>query len=257
MSEPALAGDWSLDRESDVPAYAQIERRLGALIESGALVVGARVPSERELAELAGVSRLTARAALDSLARQGLLERGVGRRGTTVSSSKLTLDLTDFAGFTEMVGRHGIAAAARVQALEELDAPRAVARELEIDPGDAVYRVRRLRLADGEPVALEDSWIPAARFPGFLDRDLRGSLYRLMRDDYGIEPVNAVQRLEPVLAKQRHAEVLGVAPASALMLVHRVARCAAGIPVELARDRHRGDRARFVVEVSTGSKSGT
>ena len=76
MSEPALAGDWSLDRESDVPAYAQIERRLGALIESGALVVGARVPSERELAELAGVSRLTARAALDSLARQGLLERG-------------------------------------------------------------------------------------------------------------------------------------------------------------------------------------
>ena len=167
------------------------------------------------------------------------------------------MTLTDFAGFTEMVGRHGIAAAARVQALEELDAPRAVARELEIDPGDAVYRVRRLRLADGEPVALEDSWIPAARFPGFLDRDLRGSLYRLMRDDYGIEPVNAVQRLEPVLAKQRHAEVLGVAPASALMLVHRVARCAAGIPVELARDRHRGDRARFVVEVSTGSKPGT
>jgi GntR family transcriptional regulator len=251
MNEAAKAWDWRPDRASPVPAYAQIEQHLGQLIESGALSVGDRVPSERELAGLAGVSRLTARAALDSLARRGLLRRGVGRRGTVVSSSKLSLDLTDFAGFTEMVGRHGVRATARIQTVSQLPAPEEVAHELEIPGGHGVYRVRRVRLADGEPIALEDSWIPAAPFPNLLTRDLRGSLYRLMRDDYGIAPVRAVQRLEPVLAQANHAEALGVPLGSPLMLVRRVAGCAAGIPVEFARDLHRGDRARFVIEVST------
>ena len=214
MTALSESADWQLDRESGVPAYAQIERRLRALIESGALAVGERVPSERELAELAGVSRLTARAALDSLARRGLLERGVGRRGTVVSRAKLTFDLTDFAGFTEMAGRHGITATARVQKLAEQPAPRAVAEELGLARGANVYRIRRVRIAEGAPIALEDSWIPAARFPGFLDHDLRGSLYGLMRRDYGIEPVHAVQRLEPVLATGRHAEALAVIPAA-------------------------------------------
>jgi GntR family transcriptional regulator len=255
MTQTAERGtrDWSLDRSSAVPAYAQIEQRLGRLIESGALPVGERVPSERELAELAGVSRLTARAALDSLARRGLLDRGVGRRGTVVRSSKLNLDLTSFAGFTEMLGRHGIEAAAVVQSLARLPAPDEVADQLALDPGDEVYRVRRVRLADSEPLALEDSWIPAARFPGLLEFDLRGSLYGLMRERYGVAPVHAVQRLEPVLAEGQHAEALGVAPGSPLMLVRRVASCPAGDPVEFALDHHRGDRARFVVAVSTAA----
>jgi GntR family transcriptional regulator len=225
------------------------------MIESGALAVGERVPSERELAELTGVSRLTARAALDSLARRGLLERGVGRRGTVVRSSKLTLDLTDFAGFTEMIGRQGVHASAHIQALAELPAPEPVAEQLAIAGAATVYRIRRVRLADGEPIALEDSWIPASRFPKLLALDLRGSLYGLMRDHYGIAPVHAVQRLEPVLAQPEQAASLTVAPGTPLMLVHRVARCASGIPVEFAHDHHRGDRARFVVEVSAAGPS--
>jgi GntR family transcriptional regulator len=253
MTQPAAGGDWDVDRSSAVPAYAQIEQRLSRLIESGALPIGERVPSERELAGLAGVSRLTARAALDSLARRGLLDRGVGRRGTVVSSSKLTLDLTDFAGFTEMLSRHGVKATARVQSLAELAATDEVAGALGIGAGEGVYRVRRVRLADGEPLALENSWIPAARFPGLLELDLRGSLYRLMRNHYGIAPVHAAQRLEPVLAEPQQAQALGISPGSPLMLVRRVASCPDVGPVEFALDHLRGDRARFVVEVDASA----
>jgi len=252
MRRAAAATDWSLDRSSEVPAYAQIEQRLSRMIGSGELPVGGRVPSERELAEMAGVSRLTARAALDSLARRGMLARGLGRRGTVVSSRKVTLPLTQLAGFTDMLGRDGVHAAARILHLDRLPAAEEVARELELGTGEEALRLRRLRLADGEPITLEDSWLPAARFPGLLERDVRGSLYQLMRDHYGIAPAHAVQRLEPVLAEHEQAALLQVAPGSPLMLVHRLARCAAGIPVEFALDRHRGDRARFVVEVSTG-----
>jgi GntR family transcriptional regulator len=253
MSQPANGVGWNLDRASGVPVYAQIEQRLGRMIESGAIPAGARVPSERELAELAGVSRQTARAALDSLARRGLLERCVGRRGTVVRSTRLTFDLADFAGFTDMVGRHGVMASARVLDVARLEAPEQIARELELPPREEVYRVRRVRLADGEPITLEDSWLPATRFPSLLDLDLQGSLYGLMSDVYGIVPARAWQRLEPVLAGREQARALGVAPGSPLMLVHRVARCSEGIPVEFALDHHRGDRARFVIEVSTSS----
>jgi GntR family transcriptional regulator len=251
MSQPGGGVEWNLDRASSVPVYAQIEQRLGQMIESGAVPLGGRVPSERELAERAGVSRQTARAALDSLARRGLLERGVGRRGTVVRSTRLTLDLADFAGFTEMLGRHGVKATARVLELARLEAPEQIARELELPPREEVYRVRRVRLADGEPITLEDSWLPAARFPSMLDLDVRGSLYRLMGDVYGIVPARASQRLEPVVAEREQATALAVAPGSPLMLVRRIARCSEGIPVEFALDHYRGDRALFVIKVST------
>ena len=247
---------WALDRAADVPAYVQIEARVIALVESGRLAVGERLPSERDLAGWVGVSRLTARAALTSLAQRGLVERGVGRRGTVVSQAKLAYDLRDLAGFTEMVHRHGLSASARIRALDELAAPTAVAHELGVTPGEPVYRVQRVRFANGEPLTLEDSWIPAARFTGLLDHDMRGSIYALMRDTYECPPVRAIERLEPTLADAEKAHALDVAIGSALMRVERQTYAADDIPVEFARDHHRGDRAQFVVQVSTtgGSK---
>jgi len=251
-SGPQDPHNWTIDRDSKVPAWAQIEERLVELIESGQLAVGDRLPSERELAAWVGVSRQTARAALDSLARRGLLERGVGRRGTSVARTTLVHDLGEFAGFTEMAQRQGRSATARIHAINELPAPAGVADVLEIAHGDPVYRIARVRLADDEPLTFEDSWVPAARFPGLLDHDMRGSLYQLMRDQYNSAPVRAIERLEPVIAGAEHAQALGIPPGSPLMLLERVAYAADGVPVEFARDHHRGDRAQFVVEVSTG-----
>jgi GntR family transcriptional regulator len=233
-----------------VPAYEQIAELLIDLIESGRLPVGARLPSERNLAELVGVSRMTARAALSSLAQRGLLDRDVGR-GTFVAPGKLEHDLGRFSGFTEMIRREGHAPQARIRALHELPAPEKVARELHIEAGDVVFRIERLRFADDEPLTLEDSWLPAERFPGLLDHDMRNSIYELMRDVYDAVPVRAVERLEPVLAEDHQARALGVDVGAALMQISRVAYTRAGIPVEFARDHHRGDRARFVVESVT------
>ncbi len=242
--------DWAIDRESGIPAYEQIAERLAGLIGSGRLTVGDRLPPERDLAVWVGVSRMTARAAFGSLAHRGLLERDVGR-GTFVAEPKLEHDLGRFAGLTEMLHREGRSAKARIRAINELGAPEAVARALRLAAGDPAYRIERVRLADDEPLTLEDSWVPVRRFPGLLDHDLRGSLYALMRDAYGLAPVRATEQLEPTLADAHQAKALRVSPGAPLMLITRTAYCAAGEPVEFARDHHRGDRARFVVEVST------
>lgn len=240
---------WRLRPGSPVPAYAQIEDQLAARIESGELRAGERLPPERELAESVGVSRMTMRQALASLARRGLVERGVGR-GTFVARVKLDHDLRAVAGFSERMMRQGLEPGAKLISAEDSEAPPPVAAALRIEPRAAAYRIQRLRLGGGVPLALEDSWIPAAPFPGLLGLALTGSLYELMRDLYDLGPVRAVERLEPVLARAHEAAALDVPSGSPLMLVERVAYAADGTAVEFAHDRHRGDRARFTIETA-------
>ena len=245
-----LLRDWRVDRDADVPAYAQIAERLSALIEAGSLEVGGRVPSERELAEWTDVSRMTARAALQALQDQGVVARGAGRTGTLVAPPPVDHDLTAFAGFTEMVLRQGMNASATVRVAESLPAPAEAVSQLRLEPDAEALRIVRVRRADGEPLTLEDSWLPAALFPGLLGNDLSGSLYELMAG-YGLAPVRATERLAPVLADADEAHALRTDVGAPLMLVERTAFAADGTPVEYARDLHRGDRARFVVHVAT------
>src|SRR3954469_17520982 len=112
---------WRLKPKSDVPAHVQIEEQLAERIASRELAAGERLPPERELAKGLGVSRMTVRQALSSLAARGLVERGVGR-GTFVSHRKLDHDMTRVAGLTERLERHGLEPGAMVLQVEEREA---------------------------------------------------------------------------------------------------------------------------------------
>jgi GntR family transcriptional regulator len=249
LDERIFGGGWTVAERSPKPAWVQIEEQLGDRIESGGLTPGERLPPERDLAEALHVSRMTVRQALASLAARGLVERGVGR-GTFVREAPPVIhDLTRVAGFTEEVERHGLQAGARILEAKQCSAPDQVATALQLAPGAPVVRLERVRLGSDRPMTLEDSWLPAERFPGLLDRDLTGSLYALMRTEYGLGPVTATERLEPMAARSYEADALEVAEGSPLMHVERVAYAADGTPVEFARDRHRGDAARFVIRV--------
>jgi GntR family transcriptional regulator len=237
-----------------VPAYAQIEDQLAARIESGELRGGERLPPERDLADGLGVSRMTVRQALSSLAARGLVERGVGR-GTFVAREKLDLELGRVAGFTELMERQGLEPGAKLLSATEQPAPDVVASALGIEERGGTYRIQRVRFGGGVPLALEDSWLPAARFPGLLELGLTRSLYALMRELYSLEPVRAVERLQPVLARAHEAAALEVSEGSPLMLVERTAYAAGGTAVEFAHDRHRGDRASFVIEVAADASA--
>ena len=111
-----------------------------------------------------------------------------------------------------------------------------------------MFEVVRLRLSDGQPLALERSLFPAARFPGLLSRPLEGSLYEVLERDYGAAPRRAVERLEPLSAEQPAADLLGVRVGAPLLLVERTAFDANGSALEFARDLFRGDRTQVRVE---------
>lgn len=238
----------TLDRGAS-PAYAQIEERLTEAIAAGDLSPGDRLPPERELSERLGVSRMTLRQALESLERRGLVRRAVGRRGGTfVAEPKIERDMTALAGLTQQLVRQGRRAGARLLSTREGPAGQRTAAALGLSPGEAVCEVVRLRLSDGQPLALERSLFPSSRFPGLLGRPLDGSLYELLEREYGAAPRRAVERLEPVLAEAPDADHLGVKAGAPLLLVERTAYDADGAALEFARDLFRGDRTQVLVE---------
>jgi GntR family transcriptional regulator len=238
-------------REPGTTVHGQIEDWLAGQIAGGALAPGDRLPAEKELAAWFGVSRMTLRHALAELARRGLVTRTAGRGGGTfVAAAKLEQDLTTLAGFSEQLRRHGMEAGARVLSARFRLAGPAAAAALGLGSDDPVYEVRRVRLGDGRPIALERSLFPAARFPGLLEFRLDGSLYELIEVKFGLRPHRAREVLEPVTAGVREAEALEVAEGAPLMQVERIAYARSGEPLEFARDLFRGDRTRIVMWTS-------
>jgi GntR family transcriptional regulator len=200
------------------------------------------LPAERDLADRFGVSRMTLRQALSALQQQGRLVRRKGRYGGTfVAEPKL--ELVGTSALSAQLRTLGVAAGARV-----LSAVQRAALPGERTLGPIVYEIVRVRLANGEPVALERGAYPADVYPGLLDGPLESSIYDLIRSRYDEVPVRARERLEPGLATRNEAEALAIEAGAPVMLVARTAYTAGGRAVERSRDVFRGDRTAVVWE---------
>lgn len=240
-----------LDPASATPVYVQVAHGLAARIENGTLKGGMALPAERDLAEALGVSRVTVRQALALLAQQGLLTRRHGS-GTFVNRAAPLLasrPLGLLTGFSEDVRSRGQTPGARVLSFERGRPTPQEAMTLALSPRDGVYRLRRLRTADGEPLAVEESTLPAALIGPLGAADVTdASLYALLAAR-GLSPVRAVRHLRAVNADGQLVEWLGVPPGAALLATERVSWTATGKPVEHARAYYRGDRYDFVMEL--------
>ena len=212
------------------------------------------MPPEEELSAALGVSRMTLRQALGSLESGGLLERRRGRAGGTfIREHQIECDLTGLPGFTEQMARANVRAGARVVSVRRLKAERPVASALELTSRKDVFEIIRVRSARREPLALEETYLPCHLFAGLDQRRLTGSIYAIMRNDYDLAPHDAQEWLEPALASEEHAKLLGVRPGAALMLVTRTSYTVAGIAVEHAYDRYRADRTRIGLRTSVST----
>lgn len=248
-----LASAPDLSSSAGPPAHIRIEQWLMALIDGSTLMAGDKLPKEKDLAASLGVSRMTLRQSLGSLETRGVVERIPGRAGGTfIRQPRIECDITGLAGFTEQLRRGQVKASARIVSSDVVPASRSVAKALELAAESSVYEVVRVRSARGRPVVLERSYLPVDLFPGLLDKRLTGSLYTRMRRDYGLAPQAAREYLEPFIATDVEARLLGVGPGSALLLIERSARTASGQPVEFARDLFRPDQVRISVQTVAG-----
>ncbi len=238
------------DKADLSPIYRAVADALIERIDNGDLLPGSRCPSERQLASEYGISRMTARAAVNLLVQRGYVARKNGS-GTFVASPKIELDLSTVAGFSDRVLRHGIIPGARVieartVGTEELDA--SVATALEITGEEPVHVLIRVRTGNNELLALEKSYFPARHCPDLLDNELTGSIYELLRTRCNLELAHLRQKLEVTQLDASAAEALATHPDAPALRITRTTWDAHGRPIEFARDLYRGDRLEFVTE---------
>ncbi|MEA4884479.1 MAG: GntR family transcriptional regulator [Clostridia bacterium] len=231
------------------PLYHQLKMALRGRIERGDWLPGHRIPTERELCEEHGVSRLTVRRAIAELATEGLL---VGRqgKGVFVAQSKLEQTLSAFYSFTSYMKEKGLSPTSDILGVCEMPSPPAVAQRLGIPSGEAVARITRLRRADSEPIIYESSYLPCTVFPGLAGDGLAESpLYEILRNRYACVPVRATEWFEPTLLSNEEASLLGVDAGAPAMLLERVTYTYGDRPIEFCKGVVRGDRCRYCVEL--------
>src|SRR5262245_55602931 len=206
-----------------VTKQSEARSRVLDLIEQ--LEVGEAIPSERQLTRELGVSRLTVRAALDDLVREGLLVRRHGS-GTFVSEPKIAQELT-MTSFTEDMRRRGMVPASRTLSLRVTPAGAHLGRLLHVSPSEPVAIIRRVRLADRETMAIETLHVRESLVPGLSAADLeRQSFYDLLAERFGIEIVGGSQTIEPTVTNEEESEALGVPLHSPAFLFERTTRAA-------------------------------
>lgn len=231
-----------------VPLHHQVYLDLKAALGAREWVPGDQLPTERDLAERYGCSLITVRRALGELVREQRLERTRGR-GTFVLHPRIDRDIEGHLSFTEEMQLRGMAPATRLIAARPESAGVAVAASLGLELGSPILYLERLRLADDEPLLLEQVHLPAERFPGLLTSDLeQGSLYDLLSDRYGTRVARARELLEPIRLPAREARLLGRKRGAPALLIEGIAATADGTPVEFGRTYVRGDRTRYYVE---------
>lgn len=223
--------------------------RLMSLLEQ--LDVGAALPPERELAARWGIARMTLRRAVDELVMAGLVSREHGR-GTFLIRPKLPQGMA-MTSFTSAMRERGVEPGSRVLDFRLLRDAGYHRRSLRIPAGEPIVRFTRLRLADGQPVGLETTWIAAARVPGLTAADLTGSWYELLRHRFDVHITTGTSLIDIAHPSDRDSAELGCRPGSAMLRVETTSYGPTGGVVDFGIDLFRGDTYALVTERAPGS----
>jgi GntR family transcriptional regulator len=239
-----------IDPTDIVPHYQQIQEKLLAAIDNGDLARGDPLPSEREFADALEISRMTVRRALKDLQARGWLISQVGK-GWFVSPGKLEQRLSKLSGFSSDMTSINAKVRSRVLTFEGRAVTGSLAERMEIPIGTQIFRLVRVRLVDGEPLGIEEANVRAEVCPELLKFDFsRDSLYRVLREVYGVELSKGDQTVEASIADWREASLLGIDEGAPVIRGSRVVRNPADLVIEASRAVYRGDRYKYRIHLS-------
>jgi GntR family transcriptional regulator len=240
-----MARSEHVELAGDAPLYRRVKETLARQINDGTMPPGAQLPSERNLCERYGISRVTARRALTALVEEGLVVSSPGR-GWYVSEGPLSEPPNMLLSFTAMARARGFDPSARVLRSEVRSATLDESESLEVAPGAALLQLERVRLLDGLPVAVDRSLVPLALCPAIATTDFaQASLYEVLAREAKVVPVSAACTIEATSAGDEVGPLLDLEPHEPVLISSQVTKDGSGRPVELSRIVYRGDRYRF------------
>jgi GntR family transcriptional regulator len=238
-----------LSRDTPVPLYHQVKTRILREIEAGHWRTNERLPTEDDLSARFKVSKITVRQALRELSQIGVIRREQGR-GTFVQPPPVQQGPRELTSFTDEMRRHGIVASSQVLECGASTATADIAARLDIPSTEPVFRLRRLRLADGTPMGLQTACIPMSLVPGITDLSFVGvSLYDVLADRYSLYPASASETYVAVSITADDAQWLKLPAGSPAMAAERVTCLADGRRLEYVQSIMRGDRYKIVLDL--------
>jgi GntR family transcriptional regulator len=240
----------SLDPADSMPLYQQLRDRLRVNLVEG-WPRDRPIPSERQIMQMTGLSRMTVRQAIAELVHEGMLRRDHGR-GTFVADSRITRLLTGHSSFRDVVQSHGSIASTNVVRQRIVPANAAQATLLQIEPEEDLLDLVRVRLIDDEPVMVDYTHVPVRLCPDLPEADMSGSLYEYLTNTCGLPAEQSIDTIEAVAASGEIAELLEVQDGAPLLLLRRIARTLDNIPLEITDEFVRPDRCLYRVENPSG-----
>jgi GntR family transcriptional regulator len=232
-------------QHSTVPAYQRIQSSIRKRIDAGQLRPGDPVTSERDLAKLHEVSLMTARHALATLEREGIVER---RRGIGTFVAEPKIHFNKLMSYTEQMAARSLVAASRILFAKLIDDEPDVSARLSLAPADSMIKLQRLRHADEKPFALETCYVSAAQFPALLSAPLhRDSLFAILERDYDVKLGYADEEIDAIAADPQTSELLNVARREPLLRIRQLIYSTDGRPLMFVLGIYRSDRHNFVI----------
>lgn len=235
--------------ELPLPLYARLRDELRAGILDGRLAPGSKLPSEYELTEQHGVSRITVRQALNDLQKEGLIVKLHGK-GAFVSHPRAAQSLNRLQGLGEALAPQGQAVHSKRLAMKRLKASAEVARQLELPPGSEVYHLLTLRYLDRQPLAVTGSYLPLATGERVARADIsQRDLIDVFEREFGLKVHQAQLEISARRASAKEARLLGVEPGEPVLQVQRLL-CAEGVaPLQVETAVYRADAFSYKLDL--------
>ena len=241
----AVSGRLSARVSGTLPAYQRIQSIIRKRIDSGQLVPGDAVPSERDLAKTHHVSLMTARHALAFLEREGLVER---RRGIGTFVAQPKIHFNKLMSYTEQMAARTLTAGAKILFSEVVNDENEAAARLSLPPDSNIVKLERLRHAADEPFALETCYLDAAEFSGLLESSIaRESLFGILERDFKVELGYADEEVDATAADPRIAEFLAIPRREPLLRIRQVIYSTKGKAIMYVLGFYRSDRHNLVI----------
>lgn len=236
-----------ISRNIPISLYYQLKEELMKKLISKQWLPGEKIPSEKELCQMYGVSRITVRKALDELERSGHLVRRQGK-GTFVTNISMEQRLSKFYSFSEELKQRGLQEHCRIIQFDQVPAAGEVAAPLGLEPLDPVFKLTRLRLVDLTPYTLETSYIPVAVCPSLTEEVISTKgLYNSMRAD-GVYPDRVIEKFRATVIRKAEAELMGLKIGMPAMHLERVTYFGVRT-IEYCSSVVRGDFFTYTVEL--------
>lgn len=254
LSYPSPVGDEGgeivLDKHGKSPLYFQLSRDLMKKIDSGQFPGNTKLPSERALCDMYSLSRITVRQALEELTREGYIFKAHGK-GSFVAPKTYNQPLVKLYSFTEEMRALGKVPSTEVLDFRRLAIDERMAETMDLAPGDEVFQVVRLRLADGEVLMYETTYLPCDLFPGMTgDVFRRKPMYDVFYEDYGYRVTRATERFSATVVHEGEAEQLQISEHQPAMRIKRYAYHRAQL-LEYTVSIARGDKFEYTVELES------